>query len=74
MCEICSKLTIKTPERRQWRRSGVFVEKGFMHRKNRKMEVGESFSYASSEMRTIYVSLFQVFFIFLIIGEKGFLK
>ena len=21
-CEICSKLTIKTPERRQWRRSG----------------------------------------------------
>ena len=24
-CEICSKLTIKTPERRQWRHSGVFV-------------------------------------------------
>ena len=24
-CEICSKSTIKTPERRQWRRSGVFV-------------------------------------------------
>ena len=24
-CEICSKLTIKTPERRQWRRSGVFT-------------------------------------------------
>ena len=23
--EICSKLTIKTPERRQWRCSGVFV-------------------------------------------------
>ena len=23
-CEICSKLTIKTPERRQSRRSGVF--------------------------------------------------
>ena len=23
--EICSKLTIKTPERRQWRRSGVFA-------------------------------------------------
>ena len=23
-CEICSKLTIKTPERCQWRRSGVF--------------------------------------------------
>ena len=23
-CEICSKLTIKTPEIRQWRRSGVF--------------------------------------------------
>ena len=22
---ICSKLTIKTPERRQWRRSGVFT-------------------------------------------------
>ena len=74
MCEICSKLTIKTPERCQWRRSGVFVGKGFMHRKNRKMEVGESFSYASSGMRKIYVSLFQVFFIFLIIGEKGFLK
>ena len=24
-CEICSKLTIKTPERRQWHRSGVFT-------------------------------------------------
>ena len=24
MCEICSKLTIKIPERRQWRRSGIF--------------------------------------------------
>ena len=24
-CEICSKLTIKTTERRQWRRSGVFI-------------------------------------------------
>ena len=24
-CEICSKLTIKTPERRQWRRSRVFI-------------------------------------------------
>ena len=24
-CEICSKLTIKTPERRQWHRSGVFI-------------------------------------------------
>ena len=23
--KICSKLTIKTPERRQWRRSGVFI-------------------------------------------------
>ena len=23
--EICSKLTIKTPERRQWRRPGVFI-------------------------------------------------
>ena len=23
--EICSKLTIKTPERRQWCRSGVFI-------------------------------------------------
>ena len=25
MCEICSNLRIKTPERRQWRRSGVFI-------------------------------------------------
>ena len=25
MCEICSELTLKTPERRQWRRSGVFI-------------------------------------------------
>ena len=25
MCEICSKLTIKTPERPYWRRSGVFI-------------------------------------------------
>ena len=24
-CEICSKLTIKAPEPRQWRRSGVFT-------------------------------------------------
>ena len=24
-CETCSKLTIKTPERRQWRCSGVFI-------------------------------------------------
>ena len=24
-CKICSKLTIKTPERRQWRRSDVFI-------------------------------------------------
>ena len=24
-CEICLKLTIKTPERRQWPRSGVFI-------------------------------------------------
>ena len=24
-CEICSKLTIKTTERREWRRSGVFI-------------------------------------------------
>ena len=26
-CEICSKLTIKTPEKRQWRLSGVFIVK-----------------------------------------------
>ena len=24
-CEICSKLTIKTPEWRRWHRSGVFI-------------------------------------------------
>ena len=24
-CEICPKLTIKIPERRQWRRSSVFI-------------------------------------------------
>ena len=24
-CEICSKLTIKTPKRRHWRRFGVFI-------------------------------------------------
>ena len=24
-CEVCSKLTIKTPERRHWRRYGVFI-------------------------------------------------
>ena len=24
-CEIHSKLTIKIPERRQWRRSGIFI-------------------------------------------------
>ena len=26
-CEICSKSTIKTPERRYWRCSGVFIVK-----------------------------------------------
>ena len=25
LCEICSKLTMKTPERRHWLRSGVFI-------------------------------------------------
>ena len=25
MCEICSKVTIKKPERRQWLRFGVFI-------------------------------------------------
>ena len=25
MCNICSKLTIKTPEWRHWRRSGIFI-------------------------------------------------
>ena len=29
-CEICSKLTIKTPERRHWRRSDVFIL-NFLH-------------------------------------------
>ena len=24
-CENCSKLTIRTPERRHWRRSGIFI-------------------------------------------------
>ena len=24
-CEICSKLTIKIPERRQWCRIGIFI-------------------------------------------------
>ena len=24
-CEVCSKLTVKTPEQRYWNRSGVFV-------------------------------------------------
>ena len=24
-CELCSKLTVKTPERREWRRCGVFL-------------------------------------------------
>ena len=25
MCEICSKLTLETPEQRQWRCSGFFI-------------------------------------------------
>ena len=29
-CEISSKLTIKTPERRQWHRSGMFIV-NFVH-------------------------------------------
>ena len=24
-CEICSKLTIRIPEQRHWRRSGIFI-------------------------------------------------
>ena len=24
-CEVCSKLTIKIPERRHWRRSGIVI-------------------------------------------------
>ena len=24
-CEICSNLAMKTPERRQWRHSGIFI-------------------------------------------------
>ena len=24
-CEICSKLTVETPEQRNWRHSGVFI-------------------------------------------------
>ena len=24
-CEICSELTIETPERHQWRHSGIFI-------------------------------------------------
>ena len=31
MCEICTKLIIKTPERRQPRRSGVFIVVNFEH-------------------------------------------
>ena len=27
MCKICSKLTMKTPQQRQLRRSGVFITK-----------------------------------------------
>ena len=27
-CEICSMLTKKTPEKRYWRRSGVFIVNG----------------------------------------------
>ena len=27
MCQICSKLAIKIPERRHWRRSGIFAVK-----------------------------------------------
>ena len=27
MCEICSKLTIKTPEQRHWHRFSVFIVK-----------------------------------------------
>ena len=31
MCETCSKLTIKTPERGQWCRSGVLLWTDFTH-------------------------------------------
>ena len=30
-CEVCSKLAIKTPERRQWRRSGIFIFEQISH-------------------------------------------
>ena len=30
-CETCSKLTIKTPERRQWRRSSLLLILNILH-------------------------------------------
>ena len=45
-CEICSRLTIKTQERRQFRRSGVFVV-NFEHHRGR----SEIYPYARISFR-----------------------
>ena len=40
-CEVCSKLTIKTLERRHWHRSGVFMVNFLLLTLNRQMPTGE---------------------------------
>ena len=55
--EICSKLTIKTSERRQWRRSGVFVT---------------SFSKCLLGKSYVKIFLIVRFFIFIVVRKKVF--
>ena len=40
-CEVCSKLTIKTLERRHWHGSGVFMVNFLLLTLNRQMPTGE---------------------------------
>ena len=65
-CEICSKLTIKTPKRRYWRRFGVFIV-NFKHISHlvlvflllilsRKMPAGKQHS-ESDNMVEYYISM-----------------
>ena len=70
--EICSKLTIKTPERRHWRHSDVFnVNFGYISHLFLVFLHGKLFAYAHSESAPFgsaadeFIYLFKLFVSFL---------